>query len=126
MSRYAHPDRRPPMEEYQQALEKAVLEYAATIGRNPKHSADKPTKIPGFPDTLVWSTARQLAEQGLISTSTIDEDGKVIISDLREEGTTRLEAILAELAQKEEQQRQDREARVKTAKKKKAWWQVWK
>lgn len=113
------------MEEYQQALEKAVLEYASTIGRNPKHSPDKPTKIPGFPDTLVWSTARQLAEQGLISTTTIDEGGKVVISDLREEGSARLEVIMAELAKKEDKERQDREARMKSAKKK-SWWQVWK
>lgn len=113
------------MEAYQQALEKAVLEYAATIGRNPKHSPDKPTKIPGFPDTLVWSTARQLADQGLISTTEVDTEGRVVISDLREEGSARLEAISAAESQKEEEQRKDREARMAAAKKK-SWWQVWK
>lgn len=112
------------MEAYQQALEKAVLEYAATVGRNPKHSSDKPTKIPGFPDTLVWSTARQLAEQGLISTMEIDTDGKVVISDLRDEGTARLEEITAEATLKEEEERKASAARV--AANKKSWWQVWK
>ncbi len=112
--------------DYQQTLEKAVLEHAATVRRNPQHTYDKPTKIPGFPDTLVWQTARHLSEKGYISTSSVAEDGTVIVAELKAEGSARLEELKSQAEQEEAQRQQEYAAAVAANKKKKSWWQVWK
>lgn len=111
---------------YEQAIEKAVLEYAANVRRQPPQSREKPTKIPGFPDPLVWGTARMLAEKGLIATTSVDGNGKVIIEELSEEGSSRLQEIRdaeEKAAAEERERRATLAAEAKAAKK--PWWKFW-
>lgn len=111
---------------YEQAIEKAVLEYAANVRRKPPQSREKPTKIPGFPDPLVWGTARMLADKGLISTTSIDGNGQVIIDELSEEGAARLKEIREadEAAATEERERRAAAAAEAKAAKR-PWWKFW-
>lgn len=111
---------------YEQALEKAVLEHAANVRRHPPQRRDKPTKIPGFPDPLVWGTARMLADKGLIETTSVDGNGQVIIDDLSEEGSARLQEIRDAEEQAATAERERRAKAVEDARAaKKPFWKFW-
>lgn len=111
---------------YEQAIEKAVLEFAANVKRQPPQARNKPTKIPGFPDPLVWGTARMLADKGLISTTSVDGNGQVIIDELSDEGSARLQEIRDEEEKAATEERERRAKAVEEAKAaKKPFWKFW-
>ena len=105
--------------DYNLALEKAVLEYAADVFAHPERR-NGAIRIPGFLDAHVWGMSVQLFEKDYITASTAGDDGQVHVTEISERGATRLEEILARERQLLETKMIQMAAT--SAKQKKRWW----
>ena len=78
------------------ALEKAILEYAASLKSRAPRSEATLARIPGFMDNHVWAMAEQLGEKGFLSTAPVDGKQGLGITAIEEAGSDRLKEIIAE------------------------------
>jgi len=108
--------------EYEQALEKAVLEYAASLKKRPESERNGRVRIPGYMDNHVWAMAATLGDQGLLVVSTPNGQAGVTISQIEEAGAVRLKEIrAAEEVAAAEDRAKAAEAKALEQKNKK-WW----
>ena len=107
--------------EYHLALEKAILEYAASVTAHTQTRTDRIIQIPGYIDAHVWGMAAQLSEWGYIKVSEPDDGRAVCVSVLNESGAIRLKELTAEEQQLVEAKRIQMEDAIERAKQKK-WW----
>ncbi len=79
--------------EYHLALEKVILEYAASVTDHSQTRTDQIIQIPGYIDAHVWGVAAQLSERGYIKVSEPDDRRGVRLSVLNESGAIRLKEL---------------------------------
>jgi len=111
--------------DYQQSLEKAVLEYASSAASRMKTRPDKYVQIPGYPDPHVWGMAAQLHQAGLLSADVPDDNKEVGITDISDSGSARLKELRAEAMRLEEAKKREMDEAIEQAKAAKAnnkWW----
>ena len=111
--------------EYQESLEKAVLEYAGSAAMRMRTQPDKYVQIPGYPDTHVWGMATQLHEAGMLSARIPENHREVGITDISEAGTARLKELRAQEARMEEDKKREMDEAIERARQAKAnnkWW----
>ncbi len=82
--------------EYHLALEKAVLEYAATMAAHPNTRTEQIIQIPGWIDDHVWGMAASLSELGHICAIVPEDNKRVSVTDIYEPGTIRLKDLVAQ------------------------------
>ncbi len=107
--------------DYNLALEKAVLEYAASVVAHPKTTTDACIRIPGYMDNHVGAMATRLNELGFITAYVRDNNSGVGVSDLSEAGTKRLKELVAQAEQIAEAKKIQMEEAIERTRKKK-WW----
>ena len=107
--------------DYNLALEKAVLEYAASVVVHPKTAGVVCIRIPGYMDNHVWAMAERLNDQGLITSSAHGENGGVRVSDLNEAGTNRLKELVSLADQVAEAKKTQMEEAIERTRQKN-WW----
>ncbi len=107
--------------DYNLALEKAVLEYAKSIGARPSRTVVSRAQIPGYMDDHVSAMATQLGEQGLIISSSLKDGPGVGVSNINESGSNRLKEIVSAEEKVAEADRVKVQASAERALQKK-WW----
>ncbi len=107
--------------DYSLALEKAVLEYAASVVAHPVTTGGGCIRIPGYMDNHVWAMATRLNDQGYIKASAPDEQSRVAVSDISEAGTKRLKELVSQAEQIVEAERIKMEEAIERTRQKK-WW----
>ena len=99
---------------YEIALEKALLQHASDVRRNPDLNRGGRTKVPGFMEAHVRGKALQMAENGLLVATALEDADAVLITGIGEAGAERLAELKAE---------EPAAASPKAEPKKKRWWQ---
>jgi hypothetical protein len=109
--------------DYQTALEKAVLEYAASVKSLPPGSTNGHTRIPGFMDNHVWAMASTLGEQGMLVVKEAEDKKGLGITEIKEAGSDRLREIRA-AEEREAEASRAKAAATNGASRKRKWWKL--